>query len=87
MSDDANKVEEELRKSLSHYRETLSFMGANAPIEVLCLPRAIENALIKAGYLRVYDLIRRDLSEIEGIGPTRRGILAARLDEFFTIPL
>ena len=78
---------EDLKKNLSHYRNVLSYMGANVPIEVLCLPKVIENALIKDGCLRVYDLINRDFTKIKGIGRDRATLLASRLDEFFTISL
>lgn len=89
MSDDvADKVkDEELKKSLSHYRTVMSFMGANVPIEALCLPKEIETILLKADYLRVYDLIGCDIGEIKGIGPSRASILTARLQEFFTISI
>lgn len=78
---------EEFKKNLGHYRNVLSYMGANVPIEVLCLPKVIENALLKDGCLRVYDLINRDLTEIKGIGRDRLALLTSRLDEFFTISI
>lgn len=76
---------EDLKKNLAHYRQTLSYMGANVPIQALCLPKPLEKLLIKAGHLRVYDLINLDLSKIEGIGEGRLDLLTSRLDEFFTI--
>jgi len=82
--DVAAPEKEDIKKNLDHYRKTLYYMGANVPIGVLCLPQ-IEKALLKAGLLRVYDLISRDLTEIEGIGSARLDLLASRLDEFFTI--
>lgn len=78
---------EDLKKNLAHYRNVISYMGANVPIQVLCLPKVIENALIKDGCLRVYDLINRDLTEIKGIGSDRLALLTSRLDEFFTISI
>ena len=60
-----SKVNEELKKSLDYYRQTLLFMGANVPIEALCLPKVIENALLANGSLRVYDLINVDLAKIK----------------------
>jgi hypothetical protein len=74
-----------IHKDLAHYRKTLSYMGSNVPIGVLCLPKALENSLTKQGILRVYDLIDRDLAKIEGIGSARLGLLTSRLDEFFTV--
>lgn len=77
----------EFKKDLAHYRKTLAYMGANVPIQVLCLPKALENSLKRAGLVRVYDLISRDLTEIEGVGKSRLELLAARLDEFFTMSI
>ena len=73
------------KEDLSHYRNTLSYLAANVPIGVLCLPKALENALIADGCLRVYDLINRDLTKIKGVGRNRLDLLASRLDEFFTV--
>lgn len=75
------------KKDFEHYRKTLMYMGANVPIQVLCLPKAIEKALLKSELLRVYDLISCDLTKIEGIGERRLDLLASRLDEFFTISI
>jgi len=75
------------KKDLQHYRKILSYMGANVPIQVLCLPKALEKTLLREDILRVYDLINRDLTKIKGIGDARLDLLAARLDEFFTVSL
>lgn len=77
--------EEEIKKNVVHYRQVLSYLGANVPIGVLCLPKAIENALLRDGCVRVYDLIDRDLTKIKGLGRERIGYLSTRLDEFFTV--
>ncbi len=75
------------QEDLSHYRKILSYMGANVPIQVLCLPKPLEKCLISNGCLRVYDLINRDLAEIKGIGEVKIDLLASRLDEFFSVGL
>lgn len=79
------KINKKLLESLDNYRNTISFMYGDAPIEVLCLPKVIETVLINNGCLRVYDLFNRDLAEIKGIGNTRVRQLAARLDEFLAV--
>ncbi len=79
------KVSEELKNTLGKYRQTLQYMAGNAPIEVLCLDPIIEKILLSSGFLRVYDLFERDLTEIKGIGKTRLGNITARLDEFISI--
>lgn len=78
-------LRERFDQDLSHYRNVMEYMGANVPIAVLCLPKSIENALIRDGCIRVYDLINRDLAEIKGIGKSRIDLLRSRLDQFFTM--
>ena len=83
-----NKLkQDELKSEILHYRNVVNYLGANVPIEVLCLPNEIENILIKSGYIRVYDLIGKNLAKIKGIGEARIGILTARLDEFFVVSI
>lgn len=79
--------QEKLQEDLSHYRKTMYFLGANVPIEVLCLPKSIESVLIADGCVRVYDLINRDFTKIKGIGSRRLALLTSRLDEFLSISL
>ena len=74
-----------LEEDLAHYRNVLSYLEANVPIQVLCLPKTIEKALVDDGCLRVYDLFNRDLGKIKGIGRNRLALLTSRLDQFFTV--
>jgi hypothetical protein len=76
-----------LEEDLAHYRKTLYYMGANVPIEVLCLPKPIENILIISGCLRVYDMLNCDLRKIKGLGSRRIDIITARLDEFLSVSI
>ncbi len=87
IADDTSTNKIDIKQDLAYYRQTLAYMGANVPIQVLCLPKVVEKSLIKEGILRVYDLINRDLTEIKGLGDARVGLLASRLDEFFTMAL
>ncbi len=86
MSDNKD-VNDEMRKQMEHYRRALAYMGGDVPIEALCLPKPIENILIRDGRLRVYDLRDLDLTKIKGLGRDRRAILSARLYEFFTMQI
>lgn len=79
------QVSQELEKSLSIFRKSLSFMAGDAPIEVLCLPKSVQTVLLKQGLLRVYDLFNRDLVKIKGIGKIRARNLATCLDQFLSI--
>ena len=83
----AQLVNERLKIDFQYYKQTLSFLGANAPLGVLCLGTYIERILRKQGINRVYDLIpfREDFSKIEGLGKSSIDRLTARFDEFFSI--
>jgi hypothetical protein len=82
---DIKKINKKLLESLHHYRKMVTFMAADMPIGVLCLPKATEKILTKEGILRVYDLFDRDLSEIKGIGKTRIRDLTSSFDKFLSI--
>lgn len=79
------QVKVELLKSLKNYQKTMNVLACDAPISALCLPKALENALLNAGFLRIYEILNLDLTEIKGIGKTRRNLLASRLNEFVSI--
>jgi len=74
-----------IKKEFERYEKVMKFLECDVPIQVLCLPKVIEKCLIKAGCLRVFDMIDRDLSKIKGLGEVRRTFLRARLNEFFPI--
>lgn len=79
------KVREEVAKKFVDYRKTLNYMATDAPIEVLVLPKAIENALLAHGCLRIYDILNLDLTEVKGLGTRRIGDLTASLDKFLSM--
>lgn len=79
------KINKKFSESLQNYRKYMSLMIGDMPIGCLCLPKTTEKALIKAGFLRVYDLFDCDLTEIKGIGNVRAGDLATRLDQFISM--
>lgn len=85
MNEELKKIKENFVKSLNNYGKTMSYLAADAPIAVLCLPKAVETALSNAGCLRVYDLLDRDLTKIKGLGKRRVGDLTARLNKFLSI--
>lgn len=72
-------------KDFDHFQKTLFFMGANVPLGVLCLPPRYENALLRAGCLRVYDMINLDLRKVKGLGRSGSDLVAHRLSEFLTV--
>ncbi len=78
---------EELEKNLNHYRNVVNCLSANVPIECLCLPKKIQNALIKDGFILVYDLMYRDFRKVKGIGKIAFDLIASRIDEFGTMSI
>lgn len=80
-----HKIKEQVLKKFSEYRMTMNYLAADAPIGILCLPPSIENALIKHGCLRIYDLFDCDFTKIKGIGVVRLRQLTSCLDKFFTM--
>ena len=81
------KAEEkiDINESFAYYKDILSFMGADVPIEALCLPQGIITILRREGIRRVYDLFNRNLGEIKGLGPAREELLTSRLHEFISV--
>lgn len=79
------KIREEVSERLKNYQKTVSYMSADAPLAVLCLPKTIENALINHGCLRIYDLFDCDFTEIKGLGVARINRLTTSLDQFFSM--
>lgn len=88
MSDDLNNLDKDIEaKLVAKYRKILLHMGADLPISALCLPKKIENVLFKSGIERAYDLIHADLRSISGLGDRGIEIIAARMDELFSITI
>ena len=79
------KLMAELSKKFSDYKKTLDYMACDAPIEILGLPKSIETILISQNFLRVYDLLNRDFTEIKGLGDRRIRDLTSCLDQFFSM--
>ena len=79
------KIKEEVAKRFQDYRTTMNYMACDAPLGVLCLPAAIENALIAHGIVRVYDLFNVDLTKIKGLGAIRIERLTSCLNQFLSM--
>ena len=79
------KLKKDLRTSFEGYQKTMKYLVADAPIEILCLPKAVEQILLDNGLLRVYDLFDVDFVKIKGLGVTRIKDLTSRLDQFFSM--
>ena len=79
--------DERYNEDLKHYRTVLQYMEANVPLGVLSLGPRIEKILSREGCVRVYDLIDRDLTKIEGLGRKSLDLLTARLDQFLSISI
>lgn len=82
---DKQKLKEMVAKKLAEYQKTISYMSADAPISILCLPKSVETILLRNNLLRVYDLFNRDFSKIEGLNETRVRDLTSSLDKFLSM--
>jgi len=79
------KLREELLQKFKDYRQTINYMAADAPIEVLCLPKAIESVLLANNILRIYDVFDVDFTKVKGLGVVRIRYLTSCLDQFFSM--
>ena len=79
------KIREEVGKRYEQYRKTMAYLAADISIECLCLPKEVQNILIRNGLLRVYDLLNCDLAKIKGLGVKRTRLLATSLDKFIAM--
>ena len=79
------KLKEEVTQKFVQYRKFLIFMAGDAPIETLCLPKVIENALLAHGCFRIYDLFDCDFTEVKGLGISRIRDLTSCLDQFVSM--
>ena len=82
---DMQKLKKELRQKFDDYQKTMKYLLADAPIEVLCLPKPIETILLNEGFLRIYDLFNADFVKIKGLGAVRIRHLTTSLDKFFAM--
>jgi len=74
-----------IAQDLERYRKIMMCLQGDSPIQVLCLPKQLENKLILSGCLRIYDMIDLDFSKIKGIGKIRGAFLRSCLNEFLSI--
>ena len=79
------KVNEELKKALGVYRSNIMMMSLDVPISALCLSKKVEQILARHNVHRLYDLINRDLTEIEGISSDTARNLTTSLDQFLSM--
>jgi hypothetical protein len=79
------KIKEEVLKKFEEYKKTMNYLAADAPIEILCLPKSIEKILLDQGFFRVYDLFDLDFVKVKGLGDVRCRQLTACLDKFFSM--
>lgn len=79
------KLNDDLINSLNRYQKTISYLVGDAPIGALCLPKHIEKKLLADGCLRVYDLLDRDLSKVEGFNKSIIDDLTSRVNKFLSM--
>jgi hypothetical protein len=79
------KINKKLVESLGNYQKMMGYMGADLPIESLCLSKKVEKVLINAGFLRIFELFDLDLFEIEGIDVIGARELTSSLNKFIAM--
>ena len=79
------QLKKELVQKFNEYQTTIRFMAADAPIEILGLPTAINNALLTHGCFRIYDLFNCDFTKVKGLGPSRLSELTTCFDQFLSM--
>ena len=78
-------IELQALKKLEDYRNLMAYMAADAPISVLNIPKSVEKVLHNQGVFRVYDLINRDFTKIEGISESRLRNLTTSFNQFISM--
>jgi hypothetical protein len=82
---EANNLNKKTLEKFKNYRDIVTCLSADVPIECLCLPDKVQKILNKNGFFRVYDLLNLDFTKIEGISKAAVGDLASRLNEFVSM--
>lgn len=82
---DMEKLKKELIKKFSDYQQTMKFLTADAPIQVLCLPVRVQKILLDNGFLRVYDIFDVDFTKIKGLTASNIRDLTTCIDQFFSM--
>jgi len=78
-------IKDEVLKRFNEYQKTLTYMAADAPIQILNLPKKTENILLAAGYLRIYDILNLDFAKVKGLGDVRIRQITTGLDQFLSV--
>lgn len=76
------KIREELRKQSQRYQRMMRILETDAPIEVLCLDKKIEDLLRIHCFFRIYEILDVNLSEVEFLTDRDVRHIAARLNQF-----
>ncbi len=79
------KIKEEVLKKFVDYQKSMKYLAADAPIEILCLPKNIEKCLTDHGCFRVYEIFDLDLAKIENLSAPGLRNLTTSLNEFFSM--
>lgn len=82
---DLAKIRKEVLERYEAYNKLMTVMAMDAPIEVLCLPQAINNILLREGCRRIPEIFKLDLTKVKGLGDTRLRELTSSLDQFISM--
>jgi len=81
----SRKIKEEVLKKFVDYQNSMKYLAADAPIEILCLPKTIEKCLTDHGCFRVYEIFDLDFTEIKGLGISHIRELTSSLNQFLAM--
>ena len=80
-----DKIKKDMMEGIKGYQNYIDFCVSNVPIQALCLPKNIENILLKNDLTRVYQLTTADLAKIKGFGDQKVRIVTDSLAKFVGI--
>ena len=80
-----DKIKKDMMEGIKGYQNYIDFCVSNVPIQALCLPKNIENILLKNDLTRVYQLTTADLTKIKGFGEQKVRIVTDSLAKFVSI--
>lgn len=79
MKREMKRIQKNLFKQISNYKDYIRQCELDVPIEVLCLPSTILTILKRENISRVFHLTGLDFTKIKGLGDSRIRVLQTSL--------
>lgn len=81
-NEEVKKIAKDFTDSINNYKNYIDKCFTNITIDVLCLPDNINTILKENKIYTIYELKNSKLTEINGIGSKKLGIINLRLSQF-----